>query len=198
MPTAIKLIVGLGNPGPEYEQTRHNAGAWLVRQLAEDSRANLRRETKFKGLVSSITVQGHECWLLIPSTFMNLSGQAVSAMAGFYKIAPEEILVAHDELDFAAGIVRLKQGGGHGGHNGLRDIAAHLHSSEFHRIRIGIGHPGDRNEVHDYVLSAPSRHDRQQIDQAIAQLLTTLPDLITGHFQKVMRELHIKPDRPLV
>lgn len=194
MPSAIKLIVGLGNPGPEYEQTRHNAGAWLIKQLAAQFHVNLRRETKFKGFVAAITVHNHECWLLIPSTFMNLSGQAVNAVANFYKITPQEILVAHDELDFPAGTIRLKQGGGHGGHNGLRDIVAHLHSNDFHRVRIGIGHPGDRDQVHDYVLSAPSRHDRQQIENAIEQLIKTLPDLISGHFQKVMRELHVKPE----
>lgn len=190
MQTGIQLIVGLGNPGPEYATTRHNAGAWWVEQIAAENNARLKPETKFKGLTARITIAERDCWLLIPTTFMNLSGQAVKAIAQYYKIPSAAILVAHDELDFAAGTVRLKQDGGTGGHNGLRDIVANLHAADFYRLRIGIGHPGDRSQVLDYVLQSPGKEDKKLINAALMRALTLLPNLIQGEMQLVMRELH--------
>jgi PTH1 family peptidyl-tRNA hydrolase len=188
--TPIKLIVGLGNPGSEYAETRHNVGAWLVEQLAEQQQQKLRVESKFKARVTRLRLAEHECWLLIPTTYMNHSGDPVQAFSHFHKISPEEILVAHDELDFPTGIVRLKKDGGAGGRNGLKDILAQLSTPNFYRLRIGIGHPGDRNKVIDYVLSSPSRADNKLITQAIDQAISVMPDLISGHFQKAVRELH--------
>jgi len=188
--TVIRLIVGLGNPGEEYTHTRHNAGAWFVEQLAAESSVKFLSENKFQGRVAAIQEAAHKCWLLLPNTFMNHSGQAVRAFSQFYQIAPEEILVAHDELDFPAGVVRLKQGGGHGGHNGLRDIIQNLQSDQFHRLRIGIGHPGNRNQVHDYVLNRPSKHDHTLILDAIQQALIVLPQFILGDTQKAIQQLH--------
>ncbi len=190
MASPISLIVGLGNPGTQYEKTRHNVGAWFVEQLAQHENVELRFETKFHGLVAKITSFSNPCWLLIPTTFMNESGIAVSALARFYKIAPETILVAHDELDFAAGEIRLKANGGHGGHNGLRDIINHVHSKDFCRVRIGIGHPGHKDRVTPYVLNKPSGHDRDLILQAIDEGLRVVPDLIEGDFAKAMKNLH--------
>src|SRR3990167_2011632 len=149
-------MVGLGNPGPEYAQTRHNVGACFVEQVAKQENQILRKETKFSGRTACITLANQPCWLFQPIIFMNESGQAVVAVARFYKIAPEEILVAHDELDFPAGTIRFKENGGHGGHNGLRDLIAHLGSKNFWRLRIGIGHPRHKDHVTPYVLSAPS------------------------------------------
>lgn len=186
----IQLIVGLGNPGQEYESTRHNAGAWFVHALANRYQETLRLETKFHAHVTKITEDGENCWLMIPTTYMNESGRAVKAMTQFYKISPEHILVAHDELDFPAGVVKVKQGGGHGGHNGLRDIISALGGNTFNRARIGIGHPGDPKRVHDYVLTKPSRSDHDKIDNAIDDLLHVTPDLIKGETQKVMKALH--------
>jgi len=188
--TPIKLIVGLGNPGPQYAETRHNAGAWLVEALTQQEHLSLRVDSKFSGATGQIKLSGHECWVLIPTTYMNLSGTAVLAMANYYKIKPEEIVVAHDELDFLAGQIRFKQHGGHGGHNGLRDIISKLHSPAFHRIRIGIGHPGDRNLVHDYVLKPPRREEHSLIMEAIDSALAVLPTFIAGDHQKAIRELH--------
>lgn len=190
MSAAIQLIVGLGNPGPQYANTRHNAGAWLIEKIAEQYRINLRTETKFKGHVGRIVIDQQECWLLIPTTYMNHSGQAVSALANFYKISPSGILIAHDELDFAPGTIRLKYDGGHGGHNGIRDVAAHLHTNQFHRLRIGIGHPGNRDQVLDYVLNSPSRHDQQRIMQAIDYVIGLMPELAQGNLQNFMQQLH--------
>lgn len=190
MQTAIRLIVGLGNPGEEYTHTRHNAGAWFVEQLAAESSVKFQSESKFQGRVAAIQPENHKCWLLLPNTFMNHSGQAVRAFSQFYQIAPEEILVAHDELDFPPGVVRLKQGGGHGGHNGLRDIIQNLQSDQFHRLRIGIGHPGDRSQVHDYVLSRPSKHDHTLILDAIQQAFIVLPEFVKGDIQKATQKLH--------
>lgn len=186
----IKLIVGLGNPGAKYADTRHNVGAWLVEELTRQHRITLRNDTKFHGMIGQSHINNHECWLLIPTTFMNLSGTAVLAMASYYKIAPEEILVAHDELDFPAGQVRFKQHGGHGGHNGLRDIIAKLHSPAFHRIRLGIDHPGDRNEVSHYVLKPPRNEEHTAIMAAIHSALAVLPTFVGGDHQKAIRELH--------
>jgi PTH1 family peptidyl-tRNA hydrolase len=187
---SIKLIVGLGNPGAEYAETRHNAGAWLVEFLAQQENVSLRYETKFTGSTGIFQLSDCDCRLLIPDTFMNLSGKAVRAIAEFYKFAPSEILVVHDELDLPVGTVRLKHGGGHGGHNGLRDIIAQLHSHDFYRMRLGIAHPGERHLVLDYVLHRPSRDDKQLIDDAIANAINVIPELLKGQMDKAMQKLH--------
>jgi len=189
--TAIKLIVGLGNPGNDYQGTRHNAGADFVEALARKGGVFLQEETKFFGLTGRINLSGHDLRLLIPTTFMNLSGKAVAAMAGFYKIAPEEMLIAHDELDIPAGSARFKQGGGHGGHNGLRDIVPALgKNANFHRLRVGIGHPGHASKVTGYVLGKPSQADRDRIDASIDEAAAALPLLLDGDGTKAMTRLH--------
>lgn len=164
----IKLIVGLGNPGDKYAETRHNAGEWLVERLAHRFNATLNPENKFFGKTARTLVNGKEVRLLVPTTFMNLSGKAVAALSGFYRIKPEEILVIHDELDLPPGSAKLKLGGGHGGHNGLKDIVAKLgNNNNFHRLRLGIGHPGHRDLVAGYVLNKPSPSDRQALEKAL-------------------------------
>ncbi|OOF86925.1 aminoacyl-tRNA hydrolase [Rodentibacter ratti] len=164
----IKLIVGLGNPGDKYAETRHNAGEWLVERLAHRFNTTLNPENKFFGKTARTLVNGKEVRLLVPSTFMNLSGKAVAALSGFYRIKPEEILVIHDELDLPPGSAKLKLGGGHGGHNGLKDIVAKLgNNNNFHRLRLGIGHPGHRDLVAGYVLNNPSPSDRQALEKAL-------------------------------
>jgi PTH1 family peptidyl-tRNA hydrolase len=189
--TAIKLIVGLGNPGSEYRGTRHNAGADFVEELARQCGTPLQSESKFFGLAGRVTLSGHDLRLLIPTTFMNRSGQAVAAMAGFFKIAPEEILVAHDELDIPPGTARFKRGGGHGGHNGLRDIVPALgNNKDFYRLRIGIGHPGHASRVTGYVLGAPSQVDRTRMDACIDEAIAALPLLLNGDGTKAMTRLH--------
>lgn len=189
--TAIKLIAGLGNPGAEYRGTRHNAGADFVAQLARNAGVELRADSKFFGLAGQLTLAGHDLRLLIPTTFMNRSGKAVAAIAGFYKILPEEILIAHDELDLPAGSARFKRGGGHGGHNGLRDIIPSLgNNRDFQRLRIGIGHPGHASKVTGYVLGAPGPTDRQRIDQCIDEAIAALPLLLDGDEVKAMTRLH--------
>lgn len=189
--TQIKLIVGLANPGKEYENTRHNAGAWLVEALLKQHNATLKSEAKFFGLTSKIQVAAREVKILVPTTFMNLSGKAVGAMAHFYQIQPSEILVAHDELDLLPGCAKFKFGGGHGGHNGLKDIIAALgNDRDFHRLRIGIGHPGDRQLVVPFVLSAPSKIERLRIDDAIDQAITHLPQYIHGETNAAMTALN--------
>lgn len=190
MDSPIQLLVGLGNPGAQYADTRHNVGAWFIEQLAEQHSIHLHFENKFHGLVGQISLQNSIFWLLIPTTFMNESGQSVSAMTKFYKIPATAILVIHDDLDFPPGVIRIKKGGGHGGHNGLRSIVDHLHSNEFLRMRIGIGRPRNRQDMVDYVLSNPSRNDQQQILTAIANGLAALPDLLKGDLDKATRELH--------
>ena len=190
MSTPIQLIVGLGNPGREYEQTRHNAGIWLVERLAQQENIELRTEKKFFGAIGKISLGQQDCWLLIPNTYMNLSGQATQAVTNFYRIEPQAILVAHDELDLPVGTARLKQGGGDGGHNGLRDITAKLNCKNYWRLRIGIGHPGHRDRVHDYVLSKPSRSDHDQILTAIENAITILPQFVSGEHQKATQQLH--------
>lgn len=192
MSSGIQLIVGLGNPGQEYEQTRHNAGAWFVLELAQISHISLRHENKYHGFHAQAKLHGHDFHLLIPTTFMNLSGQSIQALASYYKIAPANILVAHDELDLPAGDIRLKLDGGHGGHNGLRDTIRHLNTNHFHRLRIGIGHPGTSKEVHDYVLNPPRKAERALIDTAMQNANRILPYVLDGHFQKAMNELHTK------
>jgi len=189
--TAIKLIAGLGNPGSEYRGTRHNAGADFVEALARQSRAALQPESKFFGLTGRLTLAGHDLRLIIPTTFMNRCGKAVAAMANFYKIAPEQILIAHDELDIPAGSGRFKQGGGHGGHNGLRDIVPALgNNRDFFRLRIGIGHPGHASKVTGYVLSPPSQADRKRIDACIDEAIAALPLLLDGNTTRAMTHLH--------
>lgn len=190
MASRIALIMGLGNPGPKYQPTRHNAGFWFVDELAASEAATLRTEAKFQGHVCKLSFSGQPLWLLKPRTYMNLSGQSLSAMVRFYKIAPENILVIHDELDLPVGTIRLKQGGGHGGHNGLRDIIGHLGTKEFSRLRIGIGHPGNASDVTNYVLGIPSQADKNHIEEAIGDALTVVPDIIAGEFEKAMNELH--------
>lgn len=187
----IQLIVGLGNPDQEYELTRHNAGAWLVQRLAEQYKVNLRLEPKFKGLTSSILNNGCECKLLLPTTYMNNSGLAVKAIAAFYKIPVENILVAHDELDFLPGIVRLKQNGGANGHKGLISIIEYLNNA-FYRLRIGIGRPENRDALTDYVLSNPSRSDKKQIITAIDLALSIIPLLLKGDIAPAMQIMHGK------
>lgn len=190
MALPIQLIVGLGNPGAEYADTRHNAGAWFVNRLAQQHQLTLRHELKLKGAVARLTHVPTPCWLFIPSTFMNVSGEAVKAIMGFYRIPADAILVAHDELDFSPGQIRLKKDGGHGGHNGLRSLIAHLHTRDFLRLRIGIGHPGNRNHVVDYVLSRPSLAERQHITAAIDKALTVVDTVTQGQWQQAMQQLH--------
>jgi PTH1 family peptidyl-tRNA hydrolase len=193
--SGIKLFVGLGNPGGEYEDTRHNAGFWWVDRLASVSNSKLANESKFFGHAGKLkSAHGDdEAWLLKPTTFMNASGRSVGALAKFYKIAPEDILVIHDELDIPPGQVKLKKGGGHGGHNGLKDIAAHLGTNDFWRLRLGIGHPGDRNEVINFVLRAPSKNEMQLIEQTIDDSVPLTSMLLSGSFEAAMLKLHTKP-----
>ncbi|MFV2028572.1 aminoacyl-tRNA hydrolase [Neisseria sp. S1] len=190
--STIKLIVGLGNPGKEYEQTRHNVGFWFVDELAWAWRATFKEEKKFFGEVARVSRPEGDVWLLKPNTFMNRSGQAVAALAQFYKIKPSEIMVVHDELDIACGRIKFKLGGGNGGHNGLKDIQARLGTPDYYRLRLGIDHPGDRNLVVGYVLNKPSAEDRQKIDDSIAKSLRGLPKIMAGEFEEAMRELHSK------
>jgi len=185
----IRLIVGLGNPGPKYDQTRHNAGFWFVDLLASRYGGQFRAESKFSGEVCKVSIGGEDVWLLKPMTFMNRSGLAVRQLSAFYKIPLEEILVAHDELDLDPGVVRLKRGGGHGGHNGLRDISSHL-GKDFMRLRIGIGHPGHKDQVVDFVLTRASREEQQGIDDAISEAADAAEDIISGQSQKAMNQLH--------
>ena len=186
--TQPRLIVGLGNPGNEYEDNRHNLGFWFVDRLACDLKVSLVAQGKFFGRVA----RDGERWLLQPTTFMNHSGQAVAALARFYKIEAQEILVVHDELDLPPGVIRLKQGGGNGGHNGLKDIQAHLATPDFWRLRLGIGHPGERNEVINYVLKAPRREEQELIDRAIDRCLLAWPKLGLGDYEAAQRLLHPK------
>ncbi|WP_334327477.1 aminoacyl-tRNA hydrolase [Gilliamella apicola] len=189
--TTIKLIVGLANPGNEYAATRHNAGAWFVDQLAERYHQSLKNEPKFFGYCSRITLSGQDVRLLVPTTFMNLSGKAVQAMATFYQIKPEEILVAHDELDINPGLAKFKFGGSHGGHNGLKDIASKLGNNlNFYRLRIGIGHPGDKNKVVSYVLNKPSKSEQELIDKAIDKSVCCTEILLSDGIEAAMNRLH--------
>ncbi len=192
MSAQIKLIVGLGNPGSDYDKTRHNAGFWFVDELVRQNSAHLKPELKFHGISGKILIASHEVWLLQPTTYMNNSGQAVNSLSRYYKIASEEILVVHDELDLQPGTVRLKKGGGHGGHNGLRDIISHLGSKEFYRLRLGIGHPGNARDVSDYVLKTPSKSDKAQIEMCIDDALREIKDIVNGEFAAVMNSLHTK------
>lgn len=187
---SIRLIVGLGNPGPEYEQTRHNAGFWMVDNLASSL---LARESRFNALAAKTRISGNEVWLLEPQTYMNRSGQSVGALARFYKIAPDEILVVHDELDLPPGSAKIKKGGSSGGHNGLKDITAALGTQDYWRLRIGIGHPRVMNlqqQVVDFVLHRPRKEEQTLINEAIERSLAVIPLLCEGKFEVAMMQLH--------
>jgi len=193
----IKLFVGLGNPGAQYEATRHNAGFWWLNSLARELKTNLVMDKAYHGLVARTSVHGQMVWLLEPQTFMNLSGQSVAALARFFKIEPHEILVAHDELDIAPGEAKLKRGGSHAGHNGLRDIHAQLGTDDYWRLRLGVGHPGVKSEVINWVLKKPSLDERVAIDQSIDRALKALPYLLAGDMDRATLLIHTsKPPRP--
>lgn len=188
--SGIRILVGLGNPGRDYERTRHNAGFWLVERFAVRESVALRKDAKYQAYIGRHAPSG--AWILLPQTYMNLSGKSVMFLAGFFKVSPGEILVAHDELDLAPGAAKLKQGGGVAGHNGLKDIAARLGSTDFWRLRLGIGHPGDRNLVSDYVLGKPSPDDRAAIDASIDRALDVISLCLGGDMQGAMLKLHTK------
>jgi len=188
--TAIRLIIGLGNPGREYESTRHNAGFRWVDGLAQAQKLDFRSEAKFHGLAARGQLHGHEMLLFKPQTFMNASGRSVGALAQFYKIAPAEMLVVHDELDLPPGVARLKMGGGHGGHNGLKDIIAHLGTRDFWRMRLGIGHPGERDEVSNYVLGNPRSEELVLITDAMQKAQSIAHLIIEGKIEAAMLKLH--------
>ncbi|RJG51221.1 aminoacyl-tRNA hydrolase [Motilimonas pumila] len=191
MNTNIKLLVGLANPGPEYQLTRHNAGAWYIEELARSYHCQLKPEAKFFGLTGRINIANQDIRLLIPTTFMNLSGKAILAMANFYRISPEEILVAHDELDMPPGVAKFKQGGGHGGHNGLRDTISKLgNNKNFHRLRIGIGHPGHKDKVTGYVLGKAPNAEQANIDSVIDEAVRATDILAKDGITKAMNRLH--------
>lgn len=193
----IKLFVGLGNPGTEYEATRHNAGFWWVDALARELKLSLVADRSYHGLVARGNVNGQTVWLLEPQTYMNLSGKSVATLARFFKIAPQDILVVHDELDVPPGQAKLKFGGGHGGHNGLRDIHAQLGTGDYWRLRLGIGHPGDKNQVADWVLKKPSPDEREAIEGCVARTLKAAPELLAGDMTKATLVVHThKPPRP--
>ena len=193
----IKLFVGLGNPGAEYQGTRHNAGFWWMDALAVDLKAPLTFDKSYYGQVTRTSVNGQQVWLLAPQTFMNLSGKSVAALAKFFKINPSEILVAHDELDVAPGQVKLKFGGSHAGHNGLRDIHAQLGTADYWRLRLGVGHPGNKDEVVDWVLRKPTQEHRMAIEACITWSLKAVPALLAGEMDKATMMIHTSaPPRP--
>lgn len=187
----IKLIVGLGNPGAKYTQTRHNAGFWFLDRLAQHYGVSFREESKFKTEVAAVDLPSHRLWLIKPTTFMNLSGEALGPFAKYYQIEPENTLVVHDELDLPTGVSRLKRAGGHGGHNGLRDIFKH-YSKDFWRLRIGIGHPGHKDQVLTFVMKSPAAKERKMVDDSIEQVLDTFNDVLAGDHEAAMRVLHVK------
>ena len=191
MPGILKLIVGLGNPGPQHDSNRHNAGVIFLHQLCKSYGGNLRGESKFFGEFGAINIAGNDVKLLFPSTFMNHSGKAVAAVCKFFKIEPKNALVAYDEIDFDVGIARLKEGGGHGGHNGIRDIInAFGGNRDFYRLRIGVGHPGDKSKVSNHVLSNPSRSEADLIKGVIEDAVHVMPKAVTGEWEEAMRLLH--------
>jgi PTH1 family peptidyl-tRNA hydrolase len=192
---AIRLVVGLGNPGKEYERTRHNAGFWLVERFASSSGIALRKDAKFQALVGRHDATS--AWLLLPQSFMNASGRAVQMLAGFFKVKPEEILVVHDELDFAPGVAKLKQGGGIAGHNGLKDISQRLGTHDYWRLRLGVGKPPPGREGADYVLEKPPAEERAAIDAAIQRALDVLPQMLSGDMQAAMTKLHTEEKPPV-
>lgn len=187
----IQLLVGLGNPGDKYEATRHNAGFWWIDQLASQTNSKLTLDAKMFGITGKLN-KAQDVWLLKPATFMNASGKAVVALANYYKILPEQILVIHDELDLPPNTVKLKKGGGHGGHNGLKDITSALDTADFWRLRLGIGHPGERNEVINFVLKAPLKDEQSEINQCIDDSLQIVPHLLKAEFDAAMLKLHTK------
>jgi PTH1 family peptidyl-tRNA hydrolase len=192
---AIRLVVGLGNPGPEYAATRHNAGVWCIEHLCQTYHLTLKYESSFKAHLGKLMLpklSDAPIWLMIPGTYMNLSGQPVQAVQQFYKITPKETLVIHDELDLSPGDIRLKLDGGDGGHNGLKSIIQHTQTKQFYRLRIGIGHPGNRDRVADYVLSRPNKSDESQIQDAIGFALPEFENIISGQIDKAMQTLHTK------
>ncbi len=192
----IKLFVGLGNPGPEYEATRHNAGFWWIDALAGELKCSLSMDKAYQAKIARTTLHGQTVWLLQPQTFMNLSGRSVGTLARFFKIAPQEILVAHDEMDIVPGQAKLKFGGSHAGHNGLRDIHAQLGTGDYWRLRLGVGHPGDRSEVVNWVLKRPSMDHHIAIQQAIDRSLKALPAFLAGDMEKATLLVHTsKPPR---
>lgn len=189
--TTIRLIVGLGNPGSEYERTRHNAGAWFVEALARETGSGLTADAKYFGRTARVNIDGKDVRLLVPTTYMNRSGQSTSALATFFKVAAEEMLVAHDELDMPPGTVRLKQGGGHGGHNGLRDIiACHGNNADFLRLRIGIGRPAQKGDVTPWVLGCAPGSDQEKMDAAIAAAVAEIPAIVGGEIARAMNRLN--------
>ena len=192
----IRLFVGLGNPGPEYEDTRHNAGFWYIDDLARRLKVTLQPDRAYHGLVARANTPNGPVWLLQPQTYMNLSGKSVAAMARFFKIAPDEVLVAHDELDLPPGQVKLKKSGGHGGHNGLKDIHSQLGSPDYWRLRLGIGHPGVKHEVAAYVLRKPPQSEREAIFKCIGQALDATELLLAGDTAKATAQIHAQPQRP--
>ena len=192
----IRLLVGLGNPGPEYEATRHNAGFWFIDEVARKLGVTLTPERSYFGLVARVNRTDGPVWLLQPMTFMNLSGKAVAALARFFKIAPEEVLVAHDELDLMPGQAKMKLGGSHAGHNGLKDIHAQLGSADYWRLRLGIGHPGVKAEVINYVLRKPPLAEREAIEKIIEQAVQALDLILAGDMERAMMKVHAKPPRP--
>lgn len=190
MTQQLAMIVGLGNPGPDYEHTRHNAGALFVEALARQAGQSLRPEKKYHGLYTRLRWQGLDLHLLNPTTFMNRSGLAIKALADFYKISADQILIAHDELDLPPGTAKLKKGGGHGGHNGLRDTISHLGTRDFHRLRLGIGHPGDSRQVTGYVLGRFGKKETEQLEDLIDEVIRVLPDAANGNMAPAMNRLH--------
>lgn len=188
----IKLIVGLGNPGIKYAQTRHNVGFAFINALCDKFGFNIKENKKFLGFADKVNISNHNVWLLKPETFMNHSGRSVASLANFYKISNEEILVVYDELDLPVGTAKLKKGGGHGGHNGLRDIIALTGSNDFYRLRLGIGHPGHKSKVVSWVLNRASKDDEISIDLAITKSLNIIEDLLDGNLEKATKELHTK------
>jgi PTH1 family peptidyl-tRNA hydrolase len=191
--TGIQLIAGLGNPGTRYELTRHNAGFWFVDELTRRFGGVFRSDAKILGQVCRICIDDQDLWLLKPATLMNRSGQSLNAMINYFKIHPLRILVVHDDIDLQPGVARLKRTGGHGGHNGLRDIIAHM-GKTFWRLRLGVGHPGDRDQVIDYVLSRPSRHDQGLIQECILRAADLMDHIIMGEMERAMHQLHSKAD----
>lgn len=189
--SGIKLFVGLGNPGEKYAATRHNAGFWWVDQVAAATNSKLALEAKFFGIAGKLNPTS-DSWLIKPTTFMNASGKAVAALANYYKISPAEILVIHDELDLPAGSIKMKFGGGHGGHNGLRDIHAALGTADYWRLRVGIGHPGTKSEVVNFVLKAPTKDEQQGIDDSIYESCQLVDLMLKGEFDSAMLKLHTK------
>lgn len=186
----IKLIIGLRNPGSAYDHTRHNAGGWFATTLAQRHSASFKIDKKMQAELAELNINQHQCNIVLPLTFMNHSGQPTRLISQFYRILPEEILVVHDELDLPAGRIKFKTGGGHGGHNGLRDIIAQLGSPEFHRLRLGIGHPGHKDLVHQFVLNKPSIHDRQQIYDAIDRGISAMPLVLSGDIARAMNQIN--------